>query len=53
MPIPSLGHELGIMFGFIGLMVVSMVVYTGFWKSEFSHSRALSGYQESGYEEAC
>ncbi|KAF1810775.1 hypothetical protein P152DRAFT_460064 [Eremomyces bilateralis CBS 781.70] len=43
-PIPSVGHEMGIMFGFIGLMLIGV---TGFWvwwtfrlKREDTHERA-------------
>ncbi|KAJ5610997.1 hypothetical protein N7510_007716 [Penicillium lagena] len=32
-PMPSLGHELGIMFGFIGACVFTMVAYTLFWRA--------------------
>lgn len=43
-PIPSLGHELGIIFGFAGLMLVSMVVYTVFWKGECCESFRVLRY---------
>lgn len=33
-PMPSLGHELGIMFGFIGACTFTMVAYTLFWRGE-------------------
>ncbi len=31
-PIPSLGHELGIMFGGFGLMLVCMILYYVLWQ---------------------
>ncbi|KAJ5811591.1 hypothetical protein N7474_007892 [Penicillium riverlandense] len=32
-PMPSLGHELGIMFGFMGACAFTMVAYTLFWRA--------------------
>ena len=34
-PIPSVGHEIGIIFGFGGLMFICMVVYLIMWKSTY------------------
>lgn len=34
-PGPSLGHELGIMFGFIALFVLATVVYYVMWQGQF------------------
>ncbi|EAL93917.1 uncharacterized protein AFUA_2G16190 [Aspergillus fumigatus Af293] len=31
-PMPSLGHELGVMFGFIVACLLIMAVYTYFWR---------------------
>lgn len=31
-PMPSLGHELGIMFGFIVACLLSMLIYFVFWQ---------------------
>ncbi|KAJ5812891.1 hypothetical protein N7447_009914 [Penicillium robsamsonii] len=31
-PMPSLNHELGLMFGFLSLFVVAMGVYTALWR---------------------
>lgn len=33
-PAPSVGHELGIMFGFIGFFILSMAVYYVWWEGE-------------------
>ena len=34
-PGPGVGHELGVMFGFMAIMVLSMVMYLVFWKGVF------------------
>ncbi|KAF1957701.1 hypothetical protein CC80DRAFT_592208 [Byssothecium circinans] len=31
-PAPSIGHELGVMFGFIGVMIVCSVIYGLLWQ---------------------
>jgi len=31
-PPPSIGHELGVMFGFIGVFIISMGLYMIWWK---------------------
>jgi len=31
-PPPSVGHEIGVMFGFIGAFIVAMALYTVFWQ---------------------
>jgi hypothetical protein len=43
-PPPSTGHELGIMFGFIGLMIISMVTYGIVW--QIGNKRSLKKEQE-------
>ena len=35
-PAPSLGHELGIMFGFMAIFVISMGLYLVLWKRKFA-----------------
>ncbi|RAK79273.1 uncharacterized protein BO72DRAFT_446555 [Aspergillus fijiensis CBS 313.89] len=35
-PMKSLGHELGILFGFLVACFVVMAVYVHFWNGEFS-----------------
>ena len=40
-PPPSIGHEIGVMFGFGGAMVLSMVGYLVFWKSKSIVSLSL------------
>ncbi|KAF2453245.1 hypothetical protein BDY21DRAFT_375040 [Lineolata rhizophorae] len=30
-PIPSVGHELGVMFGFVGVFVVATIIYGFVW----------------------
>ncbi|KAJ5102099.1 hypothetical protein NUU61_004321 [Penicillium alfredii] len=39
-PMPSLGHELGIMFGFIGICLATMAVYTLFWRAAQHRAQA-------------
>ena len=34
-PAPSIGHELGIMFGFMAVFAISMTVYLIVWKGKF------------------
>lgn len=56
-PAPSVGHELGIMFGFIAFFFLSMAVYYALWKGEsdfcsipfehVSHRRCLPSYEEN------
>ncbi|KAL1628084.1 hypothetical protein SLS56_006014 [Neofusicoccum ribis] len=43
-PMPSLGHELGIMFGFLALMVVCMAAYGVVW--QVGNRRSLRKEQE-------
>ncbi|KAI9816890.1 MAG: hypothetical protein M1827_001535 [Pycnora praestabilis] len=55
-PPPSVGHEIGVMFGFIGAMILAMVLYGFVWqmgqkrsaKKEEERKRALA---EKGYGE--
>lgn len=44
-PAPSVGHELGIMFGFIAFFLLSMGVYYTLWKGELYS--ACSGVKSS------
>jgi len=46
-PIPSVGHELGVMFGFIGFFIISFVLYSlAFRRSSRKHRDAnLQGIQ--------
>lgn len=34
-PAPSIGHEIGVMFGFIGFFVVAMGVYYVLWQGQW------------------
>ena len=36
-PIPSLGHELGVMFGFIAFMFICAIVYYFSWQCKVSN----------------
>lgn len=38
-PMPSLGHELGLMFGFFSLCLAVMVAYVVIWRGESSFFR--------------
>jgi hypothetical protein len=40
-PMPSLGHELGLMFGFLSLCIVAMVAYIALWRGELSFHSPL------------
>ncbi|MCJ1265312.1 hypothetical protein MMC22_005188 [Lobaria immixta] len=39
-PAPSVGHELGVMFGFMAVFVVAMAVYLAFFKANNRRSEA-------------
>ncbi|KKY13915.1 hypothetical protein UCDDS831_g08595 [Diplodia seriata] len=43
-PMPSLGHELGILFGFIALMLVCMLAYGFAW--QIGNKRSLRKEEE-------
>ncbi|KAF2238787.1 hypothetical protein EV356DRAFT_504099 [Viridothelium virens] len=56
-PPPSVGHEIGIMFGFVGAMLLSMVLYTLAWQvgNKRSAQREATRVQElrkAGYLES-
>ncbi|EER42003.1 predicted protein [Histoplasma capsulatum H143] len=40
-PVPSMGQELGIMFGFIFLSIVTMLVYWYFWQAAQRRNAAI------------
>lgn len=45
-PMPSLGHELGLMFGFLSLCIVVMGAYVALWRGElFSSFSSISLYK--------
>lgn len=46
-PAPSLGHELGIMFGFMAIFVVSMGVYLVLWRCKFCRVVSLDGFGQN------
>jgi hypothetical protein len=43
-PMPSLGHELGLMFGFLSLCIVVMGAYVALWRGELSSNFHLYLY---------
>ncbi|EKG16881.1 hypothetical protein MPH_05862 [Macrophomina phaseolina MS6] len=43
-PMPSLGHELGILFGFVALMIICMAAYGVVW--QIGNKRSLRKEQE-------
>lgn len=40
-PMPSLGHELGLMFGFLALCAIVMAAYVALWRGALSSSTLL------------
>lgn len=46
-PMPSLGHELGLMFGFLSLCIVVMGAYVALWCGELSSNIHLYLYIET------
>ncbi|KAI9709452.1 MAG: hypothetical protein M1820_003212 [Bogoriella megaspora] len=53
-PAPSIGHELGIMFGFIAAMLLSMFLYTIIWqmgnkRSVRKEAERVEALRKAGY----
>ncbi|KAF2104937.1 hypothetical protein NA57DRAFT_71136 [Rhizodiscina lignyota] len=56
-PPPSTGHEIGVMFGFIGAMILSMVLYGVVWqrvtkRNAEKERRRVAAFNEKGWLKA-
>jgi hypothetical protein len=53
-PMPSLGHELGLMFGFLSLSIVVIGAYVALWRGELSSYFHLYLYIDTNiYKHLC
>ncbi|OJD30504.1 uncharacterized protein BKCO1_5900075 [Diplodia corticola] len=39
-PAPSIGHEIGVMFGGIGAMILGMLLFLAWWRIHLKHEEA-------------
>ncbi|KXG47844.1 uncharacterized protein PGRI_017140 [Penicillium griseofulvum] len=50
-PMPSLGHELGLMFGFLSLCIVAMVAYIALWRVSQTRIHAQDVARRKAYRD--